>query len=185
MRVEILGIGMLSIIGSTFLTVGAQQPINIYDFSVLDIDGNSLPLSEYKGKVLLIVNTASRCGFTPQYKSLEELYLRYKDNGFLVLAFPANNFMNQEPGTNEEIREFCLLNYRITFPLFSKISVKGPDKHPLYVYLTQGSDFPGEVSWNFNKFLIGKDGIVVDRFDTRIDPMNQKVISSIEEQLSL
>lgn len=163
--------------------VHAQESNDIYEFDVQDIDGNSVSLSDHEGKVLLIVNTASRCGFTRQYKPLEELYQKYKNQGFVVLGFPANNFMNQEPGTNEEIKNFCSLTYKTTFPLFSKISVKGKDIHPLYQYLTTQDKFPGDITWNFNKFLIGKDGKVAGRFSTRTDPLDSKVVLAIENQL--
>ncbi|MDP8266561.1 MAG: glutathione peroxidase [Candidatus Aceula meridiana] len=174
---------MLVFFGLCSPSVQAQEPINVYGFDVEDIDGNPVSLSNYKGKVLLIVNTASRCGFTRQYKPLEELYQKYKDQGLVVLGFPANNFMNQEPGTNEEIKNFCFLNYKTTFPLFSKISVKGKDIHPLYGYLTTQGEFPGAITWNFNKFLIGKDGQVIGRFGARVDPLDPKIVSAIKDQL--
>ncbi len=156
---------------------------NVYTFSVEDIDGAKVSLKDYEGKVLLIVNTASRCGFTPQYRSLEELYQKYKDQGLVVLGFPANNFMNQEPGSNEEIKNFCTLNYQVSFPLFSKISVKGKDIHPLYQYLITQENFSGAISWNFNKFLIGRDGKVKGRFESRINPLDTRIISAVEDQL--
>jgi len=165
------------------MTAKAEEPKDVYSFSVQDIDGNSVSLGDYKGKVLLIVNTASRCGYTRQYKPLEELYQKYKDKGFVVLGFPANNFMNQEPGTDEEIKNFCFRTYSTTFPLFSKISVKGKDIHPLYSYLITQGEFAGDITWNFNKFLIGKDGKVVGRFSTPTDPLDPKIISAIEKQL--
>ena len=130
---------------------------SIYDFTMDNIKGEPVELSQYKGKVVLIVNTASKCGFTYQYDGLEELYQTYQDSGLVILGFPANNFLKQEPGTNEEIAEFCRLNYGVTFPMFSKISVKGEDIHPLYQYLTSketNPEFEGNISWNFNKFLI-------------------------------
>ena len=139
----------------------------IYDFTVKTIDGKMEPLADFKGKALLIVNVASKCGFTPQYKGLETLYEKYHSRGFEILGFPANNFMWQEPGTDAEIQKFCSLKYNVTFPMFSKISVKGKDIHPLYAYLTAESGFPDDVSWNFNKFLIGKDGKVAARFDSK------------------
>lgn len=143
----------LMVLGWMFLSVSAQaQTVNAYSFKMENIDGDMVPLSDYQGKVALIVNTASRCGFTQQYKPLEDLYQKYKDRGFVVLAFPANNFMGQEPGSNEEIKKFCTLTYKTTFPLFSKISVKGSDINPLYAYLTEESPFKGAISWNFNKF---------------------------------
>ncbi|HSQ60166.1 MAG TPA: glutathione peroxidase [Acidobacteriota bacterium] len=156
---------------------------SVHEFAVLTIDGEAKSLADYEGKVLLIVNTASKCGFTSQYESLESLYGRYRDRGFEVLAFPANDFMGQEPGTNEEIREFCATNYTTTFPLFAKISVKGKRIHPLYDYLTRASGFPGAVSWNFNKFLVGPDGRVTARWGSPTDPLAKAVTSKIEALL--
>src|SRR3989338_6220120 len=161
----------------------AQGQPSIYDFKVETIDGKKQSLEDYKGKLLLVVNTASLCGYTPQYKTLEELYQKYKDAGFEILAFPANNFRSQEPGTNEEIKNFCTLQYKTTFPLFSKISVKGDDIHPLYQYLTSQSGFEGPISWNFNKFLISPDGHVLARFDSKTDPMSAEIISAVEKNL--
>ena len=155
----------------------------VYDFTVKSIDGKDVSLSDYKGKTLLIVNTASKCGFTPQYKGLEALYEKYESKGFVILAFPANNFMGQEPGTNEEIKNFCLLNYKTEFPIFSKISVKGKDIAPLYQYLTKESGFDGDISWNFNKFLIAPSGKVVARFGSRATPDAPELVSKIEENL--
>lgn len=157
---------------------------SIYDFTVTTIDGVEKSLADYRGQTLLIVNTASRCGFTPQYKSLEALYQRYKDRGFEILAFPANDFMGQEPGTNAEIKEFCSLTYRTTFPLFEKVSVKGKGIAPLYAYLTRDSGHPGNVSWNFAKFLVGPDGRVVARFDPMTDPLDKNLIGRIESTLA-
>jgi len=156
---------------------------NIYSFTMKTIDGNEKALADYKGKTLLIVNTASKCGFTPQYKSMQALYEKYKEKGFEILAFPANNFMGQEPGPNEEIKKFCELKYKTTFPLFSKISVKGKDIHPLYQYLTAEPGFNGDIAWNFNKFLIAPDGKVVARFGSKEDPMSETVITEIEKNI--
>jgi len=152
----------------------------IYDFTVKTIDGEDQSLADYKGKVLLVVNTASRCGFTPQYKGLEALYQEYKDQGFEVLAFPANNFMGQEPGSGAEIKEFCRLKYKTTFPLFAKISVKGKDMAPLYQYLTEQTAFQGDISWNFNKFLVDNKGKVVARFGSKIDPQDEAIAGEIK-----
>ena len=163
--------------------VKAQSPADIYGFTVNDIDGKPVALADYKGQILLIVNTASNCGFTPQYKPLEELYQKYKDKGFVVLAFPANNFMGQEPGTNAEIKNFCYMTYKTTFPLFAKISVKGADIDPLYAYLTSAQGFQGDISWNFNKFLIGRDGKIVARFGSPVDPMSEEMTKAVEGQL--
>jgi glutathione peroxidase len=156
----------------------------IHGFTVTTIDGDARPLADYRGKVLLIVNTASRCGFTPQYEPLEALYQRFRDRGFEVLAFPANNFMRQEPGTNAEIKEFCSLKFRTTFPLFARISVKGRDIAPLYAYLTRDSGHPGAVSWNFAKFLVAPDGSVVARFDPVTNPLDSKITDRIEQLLA-
>ncbi len=155
----------------------------IWQFKVKAIDGRERTLAEYKGRALLVVNTASKCGFTPQYKGLEALYEKYRERGFEVLAFPANNFMGQEPGTNEEIAQFCELNYKVSFPLFSKISVKGRDIAPLYAWLTTTKGFEGDIGWNFTKFLVGPDGKVVARFDTRTDPLDEKLVAKLEETL--
>lgn len=159
---------------------------SVYDFKVADIDGNDANLADYKGKVLLIVNVASKCGFTPQYKGLENIYRQYKEKGFEILAFPSNDFMGQEPGTNKEIKTFCQLNYQVSFPLFSKISVKGKDIHPLYKFLTEKSTdpkFAGGITWNFNKFLIDRNGNIINRFDSRAEPQSPEVIRTIEEAL--
>lgn len=156
---------------------------SVYDFTVKDIDGKDVPLSQYKGKTLLIVNTASRCGFTPQYEGLEALYKEYKDKGFEVLAFPANNFMGQEPGSNEEIKSFCSLKFHTTFPLFSKISVAGKDMAPLYVYLTKESPFKGNITWNFNKFLVDKQGRVVARYTSKTKPQDEALVAKLKEIL--
>ncbi len=159
----------------------AGSPASIYGFKVRTIDGAETDLSAYKGKALLIVNTASRCGFTPQYAGLEKLYATYRARGLEVLAFPANNFMGQEPGTDAEIKEFCTLKYKTTFPIFSKISVKGDDIHPLYRYLTTQAGHDGEIGWNFNKFLVAPDGRVVARYGSRQDPMGPELTARIEE----
>ena len=155
----------------------------VHAFTLNLIDGTPKKLSDYRGKALLLVNTASRCGYTKQYAPMEQLYEKYRDRGFEVLAFPANDFMGQEPGTNAEIRAFCAANYRVTFPLFEKISVKGDAIHPLYRYLTTLPGFDGGISWNFNKFLVDPNGKVVARFGTRVDPMSEEVTRKIEEVL--
>ena len=166
-----------------------QQPLtekSIYDFIMKDIDGQESKLEQYRGKVLLIVNVASKCGFTPQYAGLQKLYLKYKDQGFYVLGFPANNFLSQEPGTDEEIKNFCSISYDVTFPMFAKISVKGKDKHPLYRFLTEEAtdpEFAGEISWNFNKFLVDKSGKIIARFGSKIKPEDEQMITAIEAAL--
>jgi glutathione peroxidase len=162
----------------------AAKPQQVYDFTLDDIDGKPLPLNQFKGKVLLIVNTASFCGNTPQYAELQAMYETYRDQGLEVLAFPANNFGRQEPGTDSEIKAFCYTKYSLTFPLFSKISVKGEDKHPLYQYLTESSPFPGEVEWNFQKYLIDRSGKVVARYHHRTKPLSDEVITDVERYLA-
>jgi glutathione peroxidase len=159
----------------------------VHDFTMKTIDGQSAPLSAYKGKVLLVVNVASQCGFTGQYAGLQSLYSKYKDKGLVVLGVPANNFGGQEPGTNEEIKTFCSRNYNVTFPMMSKVSVKGEDKVPLYQYLTDKNIHPktgGEVKWNFTKFLIGRDGRVIDRFESFTAPDSSGLVKAVEEALA-
>lgn len=157
---------------------------SIYNFTMKTIDGKEQSLASYKGKTLLVVNVASKCGFTPQYKGLETLYQKYKERGFVILGFPANNFMGQEPGTNEEIKSFCTLTYGVTFPMFAKISVKGADIHPLYKYLTESSQPSDPISWNFNKFLIGPDGRILARWGSRAAPDSKELITQVEETLA-
>jgi len=163
---------------------GRPMPRTLHDFTLKTIDGRDQPLSAYEGRTVLVVNTASRCGFTPQYEGLEALYEKYRDRGFVVLGFPANNFMGQEPGTNEEIATFCRTKYDVTFPMFAKISVKGRDIAPLYAWLTKESGFDGAIGWNFTKFLVGPDGKVVARFDTRTKPQDPKLVAKLEETLA-
>jgi glutathione peroxidase len=165
----------------------ARKPASVLGFTVKDIDGKDVPLSKYRGKVLLIVNTASQCGLTPQYKGLQEIYQKYKDQGFEVLAFPANEFGSQEPGTNGQIKEFCSTRYKVSFPLFSKIVVKGNGIHPLYHFLTSESTdpkFAGPIKWNFAKFLVNRKGEIVDRFDPQARPESAEVTGAIEKALS-
>ena len=158
---------------------------SLYDIPLKDINGNETSLKQYRGKVLLIVNVASKCGYTPQYKSLEAIYEKYKDQGFLVLGFPCNDFGGQEPGTNEQIKEFCSSTYGVTFPMFDKLHVKpGPNQHALFAALTgEDSAFPGQVTWNFNKFLISRDGRLIARFDSKDKPDSEKVTKAIEAAL--
>lgn len=155
--------------------------MNIYDFKVITIDEEEQYLSEYKNKVLLIVNTASKCGFTPQYKGLEELYKKYGSEKFEVLGFPCDQFMHQEPGTNSEIKNFCEINFGVTFPLFEKIDVNGENAHPLFKYLTQEKSglLSRKIKWNFTKFLIDSNGNVVNRFAPSTEP--EKLSSEIEK----
>ena len=156
-----------------------------YDLKARTILGKQISLSEYKGKVLLVVNTASRCGFTPQYKSLQTLYEKYKEKGFFVLGFPSNDFFRQEPGKNEEIKKFCELNYGVTFPLFEKGPVKGKATQPVFRFLkgTPVGGRDGEIGWNFTKFLIDREGRMAARFPTRVDPGSPEAVSKIEELL--
>jgi glutathione peroxidase len=159
---------------------------NVMDFTLNSIDGQAAPLSQYKGKVVMIVNVASKCGYTPQYAGLEALYEKYQSKGFVILGFPANNFGAQEPGTNEEIKTFCSRTYNVTFPMYAKISVKGEDKHPLYQFLTDKQANPatgGEIQWNFTKFLVGKDGKVLARFESAVTPESPEVSAAIEKAL--
>lgn len=156
------------------------------DFTVKDIDGKAAPLSRYKGKVVMIVNTASKCGFTPQYASLESLYEKYKDQGLVILAFPANNYGHQEPGADNEIKEFCTGKYNTKFDLFSKISTKGDDQAPLYHYLTDATTdpaFSGQIKWNFTKFLIDRNGKIIARYEPNIDPLKPVVTDKVEAAL--
>jgi glutathione peroxidase len=158
---------------------------SLYDIPLKDIDGKATSLKAHEGKVLLVVNVASKCGLTPQYKALEALHQEYKDRGFMVLGFPCNDFGNQEPGSNAEIKEFCSTNYEVTFPLYDKLHVKGNDQHPLYAALTgPGSQYPGDIQWNFGKFLIGKDGKVLARFEPRTTPDSKEVKEAIEKALA-
>jgi len=159
----------------------------IYDFTLNSIEGQPVPLAAYKGKVIMLVNVASRCGFTPQYTALEAVYEKYKDRGFVIVGVPANNFGSQEPGTNQEIKTFCTTKYNVTFPMMSKVSVKGDDKTPLYQFLTDKAANPqtgGEIQWNFTKFLIGPDGRVITRFESKVTPDSPEVIAAIEKALA-
>ncbi len=159
---------------------------SMYEFTMKDIDGKDVKLDAYKGKVALIVNTASKCGLTPQYEGLQKLFDKYKDKGFVVLGFPANNFMGQEPGTEAEIKDFCNLKYNVTFPMFSKISVKGADQHPFYTFLTNEKSnpgFEGDITWNFEKFLADENGKIIARFSPKTLPDAPEVVEAIEKAL--
>ncbi|TKS60283.1 MAG: glutathione peroxidase [Nitrospira sp.] len=192
----VLGLVVLAGCGSTYLfglssaqagqegALMAVKTANLYDFTMNDIDGKPVNLSQYRGKVLLLVNTASFCGNTPQYSDLQTMYEQYNEKGFEILAFPANNFGQQEPGSNQEIKSFCFTKYSLTFPLFSKISVKGSDKHPLYQYLTEQSPFPGEVEWNFQKYLVDRSGNIVGRFHHRTKPLAPEIVKEVERVLA-
>src|ERR1700730_8083741 len=180
-RLEIyLPFGVLLIMATSLFAAsgGSSFPLNA-------IDGKPAPLGDYRGKVALLVNVASQCGYTPQYSALETVYEKYKDQGLVILGFPANNFGAQEPGTNAEIKTFCTRKYSVTFPMYAKVSVKGADQAPLYAYLT--NDTPaginGEIKWNFTKFLVDRNGNVVQRFEPAVTPDSQEVIGAIEKQL--
>jgi glutathione peroxidase len=167
------------------MTASAVHAGSIYDIAVKDIDRKDTSLSAYKGKVFLVVNVASKCGNTPQYASLETTYQKYKDKNFTILAFPCNQFGGQEPGTSEEIKEFCSSKYSVTFPMFEKIDVNGTKRHPLYTMLAgEGSPFPGDIKWNFGKFLVGKDGKILKRFEPKVQPDSPEVIAAIEAALA-
>ncbi len=160
----------------------------LYDIGVQRIDGTTTNLAAYKGQVLLIVNVASRCGFTKQYAGLQKLYETYRERGLVVLGFPANDFLGQEPGTNEEIAQFCSTKFHVTFPLFAKITVAGRDLHPLYKFLTDKAtdpEFGGKITWNFNKFLIGRDGRIMARFGSMTAPEHKDLAAAIEKALAV
>jgi glutathione peroxidase len=157
---------------------------SIYDLKVKDIDGKETSLADYKGKVVLIVNVASQCGLTPQYKGLESVYEKYKAKGLVVLGFPCNQFAGQEPGSNEDIKNFCTSKYNVSFPMFDKIEVNGENRHPLYATLAgKDSPFPGDIKWNFGKFLISRDGKIQKRFEPKTTPESPEVTQAIEAAL--
>ena len=159
------------------------QATQIYDFTMDDIDGRPRTLREFKGQVMMIVNTASFCGNTPQYEGLQTLYEQYRDQGFTILAFPANDFGKQEPGSDKEIAEFCYTKYSLEFPLFGKITVLGEQKHPLYRYLTEDTLFKGEIKWNFQKFLVDRTGQVIARYAPKQKPLTPQIVGDIENAL--
>ena len=167
------------------MTLLAAESPNLSSIPLKDINGKDTSLKEYKGKVLLVVNVASKCGFTPQYTGLEATYRKFKDKGLVVLGFPCNDFGSQEPGTNDEIKKFCSSQYEVTFPMFDKLHVKGAQQHPLYAALTgKDSPFPGDVKWNFGKFLIGRDGSLIKRWDSKTTPESKEVTEAIEAALA-
>jgi glutathione peroxidase len=192
----LLGIGVL-MMGATLITIAgldlfaseAGGPIvekSVLEFTMKNIEGQDVKLDAYRGNVLLLVNVASKCGYTPQYEGLETLYQKYKDQGLVIMGFPANNFFWQEPGTDEEIKNFCTLKYHVTFPMFSKISVKGKQIHPLYRFLTSketNPEFSGNISWNFNKFLVDRNGKIIGRFSGKDKPESAPVVQAIENAL--
>ncbi|HTM45623.1 MAG TPA: glutathione peroxidase [Polyangiaceae bacterium] len=193
---KFVGLSIAASVASVLCTLGCNQtppPVkasertapmttqSVYDFSLNTIDGAPLSLAQYKGKVLLIVNVASECGFTPQYQGLEQLHEKYAARGLVLMGVPANEFGHQEPGTNEEIKEFCSTKFHVTFPMFEKIVVKGEGQHPLYQWLT--SNDKDSVSWNFNKFLIDRQGHLVKHFGARVTPMSAELTQAIEALL--
>ncbi len=168
----------------TIMQIALSSGASLYDIPLKDIDDKETSLKPYQGKVLLIVNVASQCGLTPQYTALQAIQQKYKDKGFSVLGFPCNQFNSQEPGSNKEIKQFCSSKYEVTFPLFDKLEVNGPNRHPLYVALAgKASPFPGDIKWNFGKFLIGRDGKILKRFEPPTKPDAPEVISAIEAAL--
>ncbi len=167
------------------IAFSAQAVDSLYGISLKDIDGKDATLKPFQGKVMLLVNVASKCGFTPQYTALEALYTKYQAQGFVVCGFPCNQFGGQEPGTDAEIKEFCSSKYSVTFPMFDKLEVNGANRHPLYVALAgAGSPFPGDIRWNFTKFLIGRDGRILNRFDSSVKPDSDEVTKAIEAALA-
>lgn len=160
-------------------------PPAVLDQQVTSLDGEPVDLGDYRGSVLLVVNTASKCGYTPQYAGLEELYQRYRNRGLMVIGFPSNDFANQEPGTAEEIATFCRLNYGVSFPMMAKVATKGPDRSPVYAALTEGTPegIRGEIRWNFTKFLVDRDGRVVARFEPKVEPLSDELVSAVERLL--
>ncbi|RRA49141.1 glutathione peroxidase [Acidipila sp. EB88] len=184
MRKRTLAFGFALALGSITTLFAAPAPV--YQYKLKTIDGQPATLSQYKGKVLLLVNVASSCGFTPQYKALEAVYEKYKDRGLVIVGIPANNFANQESGSDQEIKTFCTRKYQVTFPMMSKVSVLGADKTPLYQYLTDKSSdpsFAGDIKWNFTKFLLNREGKPVARFEPATTPDSPQVIAAIEAAL--
>jgi len=176
---------LATILSSALTMIAADSKPNLADIPLKDINGKDTSLKAYRGQVLLVVNVASKCGYTPQYKSLEAVYRKYKAGGLAVLGFPCNDFGGQEPGTNEEIKTFCSTKYDVTFPLFDKVHVKGAEQAPLYAALTgKDSPFPGDIKWNFGKFLIGRDGKIVKRWDSKATPDSKEVTEAIEAALA-
>ena len=176
----ITAIVLATVLSSTQL----EEPKSLHDFTMKSIDGKETKLKKYKGQVLLVVNVASKCGLTPQYTALETTYKKYKEKGFAVLGFPANQFGGQEPGTDAEIKAFCTGEYDVTFPMFSKIVVKGEGTHPLYQWLLKSTDNKKDIEWNFAKFVIGKDGRVIARFQPQTKPDDKELIAVIEKALA-
>jgi glutathione peroxidase len=183
MKILILLILLVAVLIFQVISAGAAE--SIYDLPLKDIDGKDTSLKPYQGKVMLIVNVASKCGFTPQYTALEALHQKYKDRGLVVLGFPCNQFGGQEPGTDAEIKQFCSSKYNVTFPMFDKIEVNGASRHPLYVMLA-GKESPvaGDIGWNFTKFLIGRDGKILNRYGSKVKPDSEEVTKAVEAALT-
>ncbi len=175
----------LALIAAAITALAASAP-SLYEIPLKDIDGQATSLKTYQGKVVLLVNVASKCGFTHQYKPLENVYRKYKDRGLVIVGVPSNDFGGQEPGTPDEIKTFCTSKFDVTFPLMEKVKVRpGPEQHPLYAALTgKSSPFPGDVKWNFTKFLIGRDGKVLARFESPVEPDSEPVSKAIESALA-
>jgi glutathione peroxidase len=178
---SLAALAVASISGAAAMSDDAKSPL---DFTVKNIDGQDVKLSKYKGKVVLFVNVASYCGYTKQYKGLQELHTKYKDKDLVVLGFPANEFGAQEPGTDAEIKAFCTSKYAVDFPMFSKLAVKGAKQHPLYKCLTANAKPAGDVKWNFEKFLVGRDGAIVKRFRSKDDPVGKELTAAVEAELA-
>jgi glutathione peroxidase len=175
----------LLLLAAMMTTLSIHAADSLYDIPLKDIDGKDAALKPYAGKVILVVNVASKCGFTPQYTALEAVYTKYQSQGLVVCGFPCNQFGGQEPGTAAEIKEFCTSKYSVTFPMFDKLEVNGANRHPLYVALAGAdSPFPGNIKWNFTKFLIGKDGKILNRFDSAVKPDSEEVTKAIEAALA-
>ncbi len=181
----LLAIAALSVVVGAAVHAADPVPSGVLDVTMNDIDGKPFAFAQLKGKVVMLVNVASRCGNTPQYAGLETTFKKYKDAGLVIVGVPANNFGGQEPGSDAEVKQFCTSKYDVTFPMLSKVSVKGDDICPLYKFLTTKSPKPGEVTWNFGKFLVGRDGQVVDRFDPKTKPDDATVIAAIEKALAV
>ncbi len=175
----------LRLVALLLLSAMTLRAASLFEIAVKDIDGQATTLASFRGRVLLIVNVASECGYTPQYQGLEAVYKKYSSQGLTVLGFPCNQFGGQEPGTNTEIKNFCRTTFHVTFPLFDKIEVNGEKRHPLYAALAgEGARFPGNIKWNFNKFLVGRDGTILQRFDSGAEPESSEVVKAIEAALA-
>ena len=176
-------LALLALLAGVVTSRSGAAPI--HEVAVRDIDGREVKIDTYRGKVMLIVNVASECGYTRQYEGLQALFARHEAKGLVVLGFPCNQFGGQEPGSAAEIKQFCSTTFRVTFPLFEKIEVNGPGRHPLYTVLAgKGSPFPGNIGWNFGKFLVGRDGTILQRFDSGVEPDDAALVSAIERALA-